>query len=269
MNRHRQKLVAVLPTLLTLGNAACGFGAITFAAKVGPESADGNHLLVAAILIFLGMVFDMLDGSAARLTKQTSDFGAQLDSLCDAITFGAAPAFLMLQFCREYHTRLLWVIAVLYVLCALLRLARFNVETEEADSHEAFSGLPSPAAAGVVASFPIAMRGVEDLLGSSLVSLHNLAVTLEPALKVSLPFFTTIVALLMVSRLPYSHVFNKLLRGEKSRQHIIQVVFALLTVFLVQELAVPLVFCSFALSEPLRYFWSEFLGKRLDRSKIL
>jgi hypothetical protein len=84
---RRQKVFAVLPTLLTLCNAACGFGAITITAKVGPEHFGGSELFTASQLIFLAMLFDMLDGSAARLTNQTSDFGAQLDSLCDAIIF--------------------------------------------------------------------------------------------------------------------------------------------------------------------------------------
>ncbi|MCA9072631.1 MAG: CDP-alcohol phosphatidyltransferase family protein, partial [Planctomycetaceae bacterium] len=84
---RKEKMFAVLPTLLTLGNATCGFGAITFAAKLGPtytESVAGNELLIAGLLIYLAMLFDAFDGSAARLMNQTSDFGAQLDSLCDA-----------------------------------------------------------------------------------------------------------------------------------------------------------------------------------------
>ena len=139
MNR-RKKLFAVLPTMLTLGNAVCGFGAITFAAKwSGGDPA--LSLFIASCLIYLAMVFDALDGSAARLTNQTSEFGAQLDSLCDAISFGAAPAFLMLQFSqsRDFHPRFLWLIAALYVVCAVLRLARFNVETDEDDAHDCFS----------------------------------------------------------------------------------------------------------------------------------
>ena len=87
----RTKMFAVLPTLLTLGNAACGFGAITFAAKVGPDPAGEHDLFLSAVLIFLAMLFDMLDGSVARWAKQTSEFGAQLDSLCDAMSFGVAP----------------------------------------------------------------------------------------------------------------------------------------------------------------------------------
>ncbi len=102
--RPRQRMYAVIPTLLTLGNAVCGFGAITFAAMVGPEQlvsvsalaesglpppkSASDLLFVSAGLIFLAMVFDALDGSVARLTKQTSDFGAELDSLCDGVSFG-------------------------------------------------------------------------------------------------------------------------------------------------------------------------------------
>ncbi|HEX6986198.1 MAG TPA: CDP-alcohol phosphatidyltransferase family protein, partial [Planctomycetaceae bacterium] len=106
--RHgRHRVFAVLPTMLTLGNAACGFGSITFAAKLGPAvdlGDPGTHLYVSALLIFLAMVFDALDGRAARWANQSSEFGAQLDSLCDALSFGAAPAFLMLQFIRYFET---------------------------------------------------------------------------------------------------------------------------------------------------------------------
>ena len=265
IKRKRQVLIAILPTMLTLGNAVCGFGAITFAAKLGPESTvEGNTLLVAALLIFAGMIFDMLDGSAARLTNQTSEMGAQLDSLCDAITFGVAPAFLMLKFSRDhYSSRLLWVIAVLYVLCALLRLARFNAETDEEDDHEAFSGLPSPAAAGVVVSFPIAMRGVDgDLLASRFETLNELGEVLGPLLRYALPFITLAAAALMVSRFRYLHVFNNLMRSEKPRQHLVQLVFALLVIFLVQELAVPLVFLLFAFGIPARSVLLELWSRR-------
>src|SRR5579872_6872536 len=166
---RRQRMFAVLPTMLTLGNAVCGFGAITFAAKVGliqPMGwgrSDTECLWIAAALIFLAMVFDMLDGRAARWAKQSSQFGAELDSLCDAISFGVAPAFILVKFSPDFHPRLLWVIAVLYVVCAILRLARFNVETDDEDSHDYFSGLPSPAAAGAVASFMIADPELVDL----------------------------------------------------------------------------------------------------------
>lgn len=279
MNR-KPKLFAVLPTLLTLGNAACGFGAITFAAKVGPEYTAGNHLLIAALLIFLAMLFDMLDGSAARWTRNTSEFGAQLDSLCDALSFGVAPAFLMIQFTRHdhsldgavaplfhYHPRLLWVIAMLFVVCVLLRLARFNVETDEDDSHEHFSGLPSPAAAGTIASFPIAMHGLSDLMAAGFdTTTRAVAAWLVPFLKLSLPLVTFAIAGLMVSRIRYAHVFNQVFRGRRSRRHMIQLVFTLAVVYMVRELALPLIFGYFAFASPARALWMESVGRRLYKS---
>lgn len=264
---RRQKVFAVLPTLLTLCNAACGFGAITIAAKIGPEQIGGPELLItAAQLIFLAMLFDMLDGSAARLTNQTSDFGAQLDSLCDAISFGVAPGFILLQLANPDHhllaqasltlpPRLLWAIAVLFMACAILRLARFNVESDEEDSHEFFSGLPSPAAAGVVASFPIGIRELnETILPGSLLSTYLL-----PTLAILLPLITLGAAILMVSRIRYAHVFNQMIRGRRSRIQILQIVFAMVLVFVVREMALPVLFCAFAFSSPLRALWQRYI----------
>ena len=272
--RHR-KVFAVLPTLLTLCNAACGFGAISIAAKVGPDHFQGLELFTAAKLIFLAMLFDALDGSAARLTNQTSSFGAQLDSLCDAISFGVAPAFIMLQLVHPDHhridailiapynqlpqmlleilPRILWAIAVLYMWCALLRLGRFNVETDEDDSHDSFSGLPSPAAAGVVASFPIAIQ----LLSTEKVArwITPAVDYLLPTLILAVPLITLAVALLMVSRIRYAHLFNQMIRGRRNRKQILQIVFALVVVLVFFEMALPVLFCAFAFASPVRAFW--------------
>ena len=275
--RHR-KVFAVVPTLLTLCNAACGFGAISIAAKVGPDHFQGVELITAAQLIFLAMLFDALDGSAARLTNQTSDFGAQLDSLCDAISFGVAPAFIMLQLVHpdhhlmdtimaapfNYHPRILWAIAVLFMVCAILRLARFNVESDEDDSHNFFSGLPSPAAAGVVASFPIAVREVKEQLShEGAVSWAQPAADyLLPGLVIVLPLITLAAAMLMVSRIRYAHLFNQMLRGRRSRKQMLQMVFAMVLVFVVREMALPVLFCAFAFSSPVRAFWERYYLKR-------
>jgi len=275
--RHR-KVFAVLPTLLTLCNAACGFGAISIAAKVGPDHFKGIELITAAQLIFLAMLFDALDGSAARLTNQTSDFGAQLDSLCDAISFGVAPAFIMLQLIHpdhhlmdtivqapfNYHPRILWGIAVLFMWCALLRLGRFNVESDEEDSHEFFSGLPSPAAAGVVASFPIAVKELKEQLSiDGAVSWAQPAANyLLPGLVILLPLITLAAAMLMVSRIRYAHLFNQMIRGRRSRKQMLQIVFATVLVFVVREMALPVLFCAFAFSSPIRALWERYYLKR-------
>src|SRR5215471_12055887 len=95
------KKIAIIPTLLTLGNAVCGLAAIAYASKLGDAASspdrDSYLFALSGWLIIAAMIFDALDGYVARLSKSASDFGLQLDSLCDAISFGAAPAFLLLR----------------------------------------------------------------------------------------------------------------------------------------------------------------------------
>ncbi|MFM7073897.1 MAG: CDP-diacylglycerol--serine O-phosphatidyltransferase [Planctomycetota bacterium] len=250
---RRRRLFGVLPSLLTLGNGACGFGAITFAAKVGPDTTMENTLYIAALLIFAAMVFDALDGPLARLSKQTSDFGAQLDSLCDAISFGVAPGFLMLKFCDVFPARIQWVIAVLYMLCAVLRLARFNVAKSQSSDHDNFAGLPSPAAAGMVASLVVIAPGLTRWTSPETSEWQRgFGEWLQRGTEASLPIVTLVVACLMVSRIRYPHLFNQLFRGRRSFRHLVNICFALVAIIAVHELAIPLVFCYYALSGPAR-----------------
>lgn len=162
------RTISVFPTLLTLGNLICGFFAIVVAARIdkpsasllqeGIDIADTYNVMLSGCLIFVAMVFDALDGYVARLARTTSDFGAQLDSLCDVVSFGVAPGFLLVKMCPRFtfvHDQAVWVIAAAFAACAALRLARFNVESSDDDDHLYFSGLPSPGAAAVVAGFAI------------------------------------------------------------------------------------------------------------------
>lgn len=273
----RPRVFAVFPTMLTLGNAICGFGAITFATKVGLTQrtgwgkSDTDCLFIAGLLVFAAMVCDMLDGRVARWAKQSSEFGAQLDSLCDAISFGAAPAIILVKFANDVqYPRVLWVIAIIYVCCAILRLARFNVETDEDDSHNEFSGLPSPAAAGTVASFMLAVPEIERWaqlapgVGSWWdLQLQGFADGLLLALRnYILPGVTFASACLMVSRCRYPHVFNQLLGGRRSARHILQLLLTISAVFMVRELALPVVFCLFAYGAPLRSALPALLGRK-------
>ncbi|MZG54444.1 MAG: CDP-diacylglycerol--serine O-phosphatidyltransferase [Nitrospinae bacterium] len=144
-----RKGIHILPSLFTTGNVFCGFYAF-----VAVLNEDFYH---AAWAIVIGMIFDGLDGRIARLTKTTSAFGMQYDSLADIITFGMAPAFLAYAWVLKPFGRLGWMAAFLFLLCAALRLARFNVTKPDIrGSH--FIGLPSPAAAVVVASIVIAFE---------------------------------------------------------------------------------------------------------------
>jgi CDP-diacylglycerol---serine O-phosphatidyltransferase len=292
----RRNVFAPLPTLLTLGNAVCGFAAITFAAMVGPQdftdqvtfTRSSNQMLFASAgFILLAMVFDALDGSVARLTKQTTDFGVQLDSLCDVVSFGVAPAFLMLKLMHpghrlmeaiapmpfQYPPRILWAIAVMFMVCAILRLARFNAETDEGDSHKFFKGLPSPAAAGVIASFPVGLQGLKEVAQETL-QIGRVAVSqpfaerfLSPV-TILLPLFAILVSLLMISQFRYPHLMNHFLRGGGNRRKILTVLFAALVIFIFREMAFPVFFCYFAFGEPVRVGFTNLWG-RIRRRKAL
>ncbi len=137
--------VYVLPNLITTGNLFWGFYSIV-------KSLQGEFWL-AGIAILLAAVFDMLDGRVARMTKGTSEFGVQYDSLCDLISFGCAPAFMMYQFALVNYGRVGWIFCFLYLACGALRLARFNVQSAIGQGSGDFTGLPIPMAAAVIATF--------------------------------------------------------------------------------------------------------------------
>ena len=257
------RTVSVFPTLLTLGNLVCGFFAIVVAARIGkPEStewikADTWNLMFSGWLIFLAMVFDGLDGYVARLTRTSSDFGAQLDSLSDVVTFGVAPGFLLVKMCPQFtleHNQTTWIIAAAYAACAALRLARFNVETSDEDDHTQFSGLPSPAAAAGIASFAIMFYALRNE-STHLIGLRE---TIDSILQMTLPFYGILVALLMVSRVPYPHVANQLFRGQRSFAHVVGVLFALMTLMLFRGYALALVVCIFIFSGTVRWGWKKY-----------
>ncbi|RPH81658.1 MAG: CDP-diacylglycerol--serine O-phosphatidyltransferase [Planctomycetaceae bacterium] len=245
--KRRRLTLAVLPTLLTLGNGVCGMASIAVATSALLDWTNEQQLFVAGLLIFAGMVFDALDGSAARMTGQSSEFGAQLDSLCDAITFGAAPAVIVWRFSDILPHRIAWAIGVIFALCVLIRLARFNVETGEDDKHEGFDGLPSPAAAGTIASFTIAMPQVEYLTHESDTAWIRQAAELTlSTCEYLVPVLAVPLAYLMVSRLTYPHVVQQLIRGRRSPNQIGQALFAVGGVIILHELALPLLFCWYA-----------------------
>lgn len=252
--------------MLTLGNLVCGFFAIVVAARVDkPDSAlmnlvDIENVMLSGWLIFLAMVFDALDGYVARLSGTASDFGAQLDSLCDLVTFGVAPGFLLVKMCPRFtylHKEAVWVIAAAFAACAALRLARFTVETSDEDEHLSFSGLPAPAAAAAIAGFGImfhTLRNAEMPLRYA----HQIEVVLQTAL----PCFAVMVALLMVSRIPYPHVVNQIFRGQRSFGHVVGVVFALVAVMVIRGYSVPIICCVFALCGPVRLGWAKVIQRR-------
>ena len=254
--RKRRLTLAVLPTLLTLGNGVCGLAAIAIAMSDDPRWTNETQLLIAGTLIFGGMLFDALDGSAARMTGQGSQFGAELDSLCDAITFGTAPAVIVWEYSHgmALPQKISWGIGVLFTLCVLIRLARFNVETDEDDSHEGFDGLPSPAAAGTLASFAIAMPELAGYANDPEYPerVQWIAQQLLNGSQYFMAALTLVLAYLMVSRFQYKHVFQQLVQGRRAPHQIGQALFILIGASVLHWLALPIAFCYYAFSPPIR-----------------
>ncbi len=142
--RKRRKGIYILPNLFTLGGLFGGFYAVVMAMN--------GRFDMAAAGIFCAMVLDSLDGRVARMTNTQSAFGEQMDSLSDMVSFGAAPALIAYEWALKGLGRWGWIAAFVYCACAALRLARFNVNTAVVDKRY-FQGLPSPAAAALVAGF--------------------------------------------------------------------------------------------------------------------
>jgi CDP-diacylglycerol--serine O-phosphatidyltransferase len=147
---HYRKGMFIVPSLFTVSNMFCGFYSMSLAIRGDYE--------VASVLIGIAMILDTLDGRLARMMNTASDFGVQLDSLADVITFGVAPAWLCFQWAFSGYEgphsiqRAGWIVCFLFLICAASRLARFNVQSSTPHDKRYFVGMPTPAAAGVVAS---------------------------------------------------------------------------------------------------------------------
>lgn len=244
-----------LPSLATLGNAICGFAAMYVAA--GPSTND-YRFSIAAYLIFGAMFFDAIDGRLARFARHTTDFGGQLDSLADVISFGAAPAYISLILLKEAHgelpsplANLIWAIGALYLSCAALRLARFNVSNEHGEQHHfSFLGLPSPAAGGVVAGWVLMQQELarqaaylryHGWIGRWVGHLSSLCVW-------TLPIIVLMSGLLMISHIRYPHLVNRYLRGRRSFERLILVVIGLLALVIAHQYAIGIGMLIYVLS---------------------
>jgi len=270
VRKQRLKYITILPSLITILNGVCGFTAIILASKGAeqaiaavPQGEQKSYFAMSGYMILVAMIADMLDGRLARKVKSTSSFGGQLDSLCDVISFGAAPVFLMLkivEFKLELMSytgdsavqRFIWLAAAAYLCCAVIRLARFNVENEEDESaHMSFMGLPTPAAAGVIVSLVILHQYYEQTL------------PMINAVIYVLPFLVLGIAALMVSRIRYPHVPNLYLKGKKPFGHFIRVLLLLAFLACYTEVALVLIFCGFAASSFVKWLYSRIPVSRL------
>ncbi|MDR2470500.1 MAG: CDP-alcohol phosphatidyltransferase family protein [Treponema sp.] len=297
--RKRLKYIAVLPTAVTLLNALCGFVSIVLACRGGGagrfmemapfHKAGFSFFAASGYFIVFAMIADILDGQVARWSGAASGFGGQLDSLSDVISFGVAPALLAYRFMETHlglegfmhkflfpvsllkgfspgsrlaHLAGRWLLflAILYVLCAVIRLARFNVENDtDAASHQFFAGLPTPAAAGVVIS-PVIFQ--ESFLPLCARRLPELAALLTDITTWLIPCAVLGSGILMVSRFRYPHLANRLLRGKKSFFTVLLLLFAVMLALWNIQVSLLLGFWGFAALGVFRSLWEKFRGAK-------
>ncbi len=244
-----------LPNLMTAGNLFCGFIAIVncIQARLAETAANGeyngatqaDHYRYAVWFIFGAAAFDTLDGRLARMGGRESLFGAEFDSLADVVSFGVAPALLMFYLILSPTQGILWFrnigwfVGFVYLLCAAMRLARFNVITNpllyrgKKESSKDFIGLPVPAAAGTVASLVLFLLNLAD----SDKSLKSWAL--------ALPFLMLLIAFLMMSTVRYPSGKNVDLQTQTRLQTFVAFLVFIGLLSLYKEIAVLVAFLGY------------------------
>lgn len=241
---EHNRWLKMLPNALTLCNSLCGFGAILYTLHVyDADKMPELVLATSAWIILFAMIFDALDGFAARIFNAASMHGMQMDSLADMLTFGAAPAVVVavmahhLRSMQPYQYFIVWAFCAIYMGCAALRLATYNVHAiVEKKSGNKFTGLPSPGAAAAVCSMVI-LYGARQGEAEQIVKI--------------LPFYAAVLGLLMVSKIPYIHIGKWLfsVRRNKERLFILFVTFSAIYYF--DVVALVFVINVYVLSGPL------------------
>lgn len=227
----RARGIYLLPNLLTTAALFSGFYSIVAAMK--------GHFDLAAIAVFVTMIADGLDGRVARLTNTQSAFGAEYDSLSDMVGFGIAPALIIYSWSLSHLGKLGWLIAFLYAAATALRLARFNTQAHDQDKRY-FQGLPSPAAAGVIAS-TVWLGYIHHIKG----------------LMISIPIaaLTLFMGALMVSTIRY-HSFKQVdFKGRIPFIAVVSLVVILVAVAFNPPLLLFLIFLVNAFSGPVITLW--------------
>jgi len=276
-SKRRLISVALLPSAATLGNLLCGFLAMMCAllemrAAYFEGASDARHshleawfptyIAVGAYLVVLAMIFDALDGRLARITRHTTEFGAQLDSIADIVSFGVAPAILLLSLLLPLAVpaqgevivgKLEWRVgllgALVYVSCAAIRLARYNAENIEGEGAQSrFNGLPTPGGAGAMAALL--------LLHSDLVrdQAALFGIELGDALRCCLGAAAFLLGILMVSGLNYVHVFNEYVRREHPPIHLVGFVILVAIGFYSPQILLAVLAAGYVLSGVLLQF---------------
>lgn len=221
-----RKGVYILPNLFTAGSLFCGFFSLVRTLQ--------EDFYAAAILILVAGFLDGIDGKIARYTNTSTRFGLEFDSLADVISFGVAPGILVYAWALEPFGRLGWLAAFLYVVCGAMRLGRFNIQVTNVESRY-FSGLPIPAAAGLIATVILVYYN----LGDTGISKH-----------LPILIITYILAFLMVSTIKYYSFKDLELIRRKPFHWLVIAILVIIVVAYEPEYTLCTLFVVYALSGP-------------------
>ncbi len=248
--------VYLLPNLMTAGNLFCGFMAILEIVKGTLEHQSGGEFWIkryewSLIYILIAFIFDMLDGRLARLGGRETAFGREFDSLADVISFGLAPALLVLKIILadlpEQFRWLGWFIAFVYLLAGAMRLARFNIVSSEPQltNSKDFVGFPIPAAAGLVASITLLI-----------LTFHENDKEIGPW-KHLLPVLLIFLSFMMYSRISYPSFKSIDWKAKRSIPQIIFTFLALILVVLTLKYSLAFIFLAYLIYGLVRPFISK------------
>lgn len=259
-----KKGIYILPTIFTLGNIVCGMLAV-FA------SVDGNFSR-AAWLILASIALDMLDGRVARMTNTQSLFGVQMDSFADIISFGVAPSFMMYKMALAKLNNPGVAIAIFYVVAVAIRLAKYNVKALDSagDPETFFEGLPSPAAAGILASFVLSYELFQT---GQQVTFKTI-----PLIEKQMPFFLKTIpvtmvlsSLLMLSGIRYAGFKRFKINRAQSVQFLALVVTAIFLILSYPQNTIFVIFLFYLISGLVGYMlrlWQISREKRLRNLQL-
>lgn len=236
--KARHKGIYLLPNLFTTGALFAGFYAIL-------AGMDGKFE-AASIAIFVAMIFDGLDGTVARMTHTSSEFGVQYDSLSDMVSFGVAPAVVAFSWILNEVGRIGWAAAFIYASCAALRLARFNTQVDVVDKRY-FIGIASPTAAALVAGMVWSSYDVEPTTQLALIA----------------ALVTALSGLLMVSNFRYHSLKGLDLKGKVPFVVIFAVVMALIVVIIDPPRILFIFAVIYSLSAPVMWLWQKTRGTKV------
>lgn len=243
---YQGKGIYILPNLFTTANLFCGFYAI-----VSSFNAD---YLTASIAVLIAMVFDVLDGKVARMAHATSKFGVEYDSLADMVSFGVAPGILIYLWALNSYGKLGWLAVFLFVVCGAMRLARFNVQAATVESKH-FTGLPIPAAAGVIVTTIIFDSHILGM-GKEVRPLVILIVTYS-------------LAYLMVCGIRYRSIKEFNLRERKPFSFLIGAVLILLVFVAEPQIMLFLFFLVYALSGIIEQIFAPLMKPLWGQKKVM